>query len=108
MGVLTTGDDVQILSHLTKKGKSFTIAEGATAKAVLTTLDRSAIISDIVDIDMGAVGTVLDESLLIVKFTEAQSAAISETGDMLLEIQLNDGGKLTWTNEIVVRKGNIP
>ena len=108
MAVLTTGDDAQIEARLTKKGSSFAISAGATAKATLTALDRTLIISPIVELDMVAAGVDLGNSILVVKFTAAESAAITELGEVLLEIQVDDGGKLTWTRQITVRNGNIP
>jgi len=108
VAVLTTGDDAQIPYRLKKDGKTFTIGGGATAKAVLTTLDRLTVISAVVTINLLATGSDLAASLLIVEFTEIESAAITQLGEALLELQLDDGGKLTWTRQITVRNGNIP
>ena len=108
MAVLTKGDDAQIPYRLKKDGVTFAIDGGASAKAVLTTLDRLTAISAIVTVDLAAAGGDLLNSLIIVKFTEIESAAITALGDALLEVQLDDGGKLTWTRQITVRNGNIP
>ncbi len=111
MAVITTGDDVAIPVQLEKKvdGKwqAFEISGTAIIKAVLTSLDRMTIISDQVTINNNANGTNLAASLIIVEFTEAQSEAISEFGQVYLEVQVDDGKKLTWTEGVLVRKGNI-
>lgn len=107
MAIITTGDDPQIPFRMKKDGATFTIGGGATVSAVLTSLDRSATISPEVTVNLNATGTNLAESLVIVAFTEAQTLAITEHGAALLEVQVNDGGKLTWTAELLIRKGNI-
>ena len=110
MFYVTTGYDVEIPCELEKKGVPFVISGSATAKAVLTKLDRDTTISDVVDVDMVATGTDLANSLIIVKFTAAQTEAMkTNTGGAILEIQLDDGGKkLPWSKEVAVRIGNIP
>ncbi len=108
MATITTGDDAELPFHLKKSGTSFPINGAATAKAALVSTDRSTILSAVVDVDMAATGTDLANSLLIVKFTSTESAAITALGEALLEVQLDDGGKLTWTDKITILKGNIP
>ena len=109
MFYVTTGYDVEIPCELEKKGVSFTISGTATAQAVLTKLDRDTTIGDIVDVDMVATGTDLANSLIIVKFTAAQTELMKDNaGRAILEIALTDAGKkLPWTKEVVIRIGNI-
>lgn len=105
--VITTGDDAAIPFTAKKDGKTFTISGSAVIKAVLTSLDRLTIISPEVTIDKGAVGTDLAASLFIVRFTEVDTAAITDLGEAYLEVQIDDDIKLTWTKQLLIRKGNI-
>lgn len=107
MAIITTGDYAGIPVTLKKNGSTFVISGAAVIKAVLTNKDRSTIISPEVTISNVAAGTDLNNSLIIVEFTEAQTAAITETGECYLEIQVADDKPLTWTVTINVRKGNI-
>ena len=107
MVVLTTGDDNVIACKLTDAGKTFPISNGASVKAVVTSLDRQTTLSAVVEVNLGAVGTDLANSKVIVEFGENESGAITQYGVALLEIQVDDGGKVTWTKEILIRKGNI-
>lgn len=111
MSIITTGDDVAIPVQLYRKingvRSTFVIDAGATIKAVLTALDRQTIISAEVTLDNSATGADLSTSLVVVEFTEVQSAAITQLGDCLIEIQVDDSGKDTWTVEALVRQGNI-
>lgn len=107
MFIITKGDDTQIPCELEKKGSPFLISGTGVAKAVLTALDRTTVLSAEVTVNMSAVGTNLAASTIIVEFTEAQTAAILQVGEAYLEVQLADPKKLTWTKEVLVRQGNI-
>ena len=109
MFYVTTGYDVEIPCELKKKGLTFAISGAGTAKAVITKADRDTPISEVVDVDMSVVGTDLANSLIIPKFTAAQTELMRDNiGDAILEIQLDDGGKkLPWTEEVRIRIGNI-
>ena len=107
MAIITTGDDAAIPFTAKKDGQTFAIDAGAVIKAVLTSLDRETVISPEVTVNNVATGTDLLNSLVIVEFTEAETAAITELGEAYLEVQIDDGTKLTWTKELLVRKGNI-
>ena len=113
MAIITTGDDAVIPVRLKKKGAFFSISSGAEIKAVLTTLDRKTIISNVVTVNNAADGTDLANSLFIVEFTEAETLAIldvitiEELGEIILEVQVKDPKKTSWTMSINVVKGNI-
>jgi len=111
MSIITTGDDVAIPVQLYRKiagvRSTFVIDMSATIKAVLTNLDRQTLVSAEVTLDNSATGADLATSLIVVEFTEAQSTAITELGECLIEIQVDDGGKDTWTVDALVRQGNI-
>ena len=108
MAVITTGDYAEIPFRMKKNGATFAISGSATIKAVLTNLDRQTIISPEVIVNLSANGTDLANSLVIVEFTEAESAAITELGEALLEVQVADPDKpKTWTASVLIRQGNI-
>lgn len=108
MSVITTGDYAEIPFRMKKSGATFVIGGSAVVKAVLTNKDRQTIISPEVTVNLSADGTDLTNSLVIVEFTEAETAAITQLGEALLEVQVADPDKpKTWTASILVRQGNI-
>ena len=106
-GQLVIGDDLSIPVQLKKSGLSFTIPGTATVEAAIVDTDRSALLSDIVTCIEGATGADWTTSLVIVDFTEIQSAAIPR-GEAYLEIQVDDNGKNTWFVSVEAIQGNIP
>jgi len=107
MAIITTGDHTNIPVTLKKNGKTFTISSGAVIKAVITNTARNAVISPEVIIDNNATGTDLANSLIVVEFNETESSAITQLNDAMLEIQVADPEKKTWTTPILIRQGNI-
>lgn len=115
MTIITTGDAPKIPVTLKRDGATFVIGGGAVIKAVLTTLDRTTIISAEVTINNTATGTDLSASKFVVEFTKAETAAIliaellSDSGHAILEVQVDETGSdpETWTDGVIVRKGNI-
>ena len=109
MAIITTGDRAKIPVTLKRDGATFVIGGSAVIKAVLTDLDRTTVISGEVTISNVATGTDLANSKIIVEFTKAETAAITQTGDAYLEVQVDETGDdpETWTDEVLVRKGNI-
>ena len=104
--ILTTGDDVSLAVTLKKNNSTFNIPVTATVEASLITPDRGTIlISPIVQLDTTP-GADWANSLVIVLFTSAQTD-INFDGDAILEIQVNDNGKLTWFASLTVIKGTI-
>lgn len=107
MGTITTGDDVALPVQLKKNNASFVINAGATIKAAVINSDGTRVLSEVVTLNNLATGADLANSLVVAEFTSAQTAAIKEYGSAILEIQVDDSGKLTWTTAITVVKGNI-
>lgn len=107
MAKITTGDYNEIPFQAKKNGATFVISGTAIIKAVLTTLDRTVIISSEVSVSLSTTGTDLSQSLIIVIFDETDSAAITELGECYLEVQIADDKPKTWTAKVTVRKGNI-
>jgi len=109
MSVIVTGDDVALPVTLKKDGATFTIDPGATVQASIISVDRSVALIPAVTCSNAATGADWANSLLIVAFTSTETAAILDAnlGAALLEIQVDDSGKLTWFVSIDIVKGTI-
>lgn len=106
---IVTGDDVDIPVTLTKGSAkaTFTIDPGATVKAALVSLDRQTVLIPAVTCLVSAPGADWANSLVIVPFTSAETLAVTDYAPAYLEIQVDDGGKLTWFDRIDIIKGSI-
>lgn len=107
MSMIVTGDDVAIPVQLKKGGSTFTIDGGATVKAAIVTPERDELLSTTVTCSNIATGADWDNSLVVVEMTSAQTAAITTYGNALVEVQVDDSGKLTWAAPIYVARGLI-
>lgn len=109
MSVIVTGDDVALPVTLKKDAATFSIDAGATVQASLVSIDRSTTIVSAVTCSNVATGADWPNSLVVVEFSSAQTTAIldADLGFALLEIQVDDGGKLTWFVSIEIEKGTI-
>ena len=94
MSVIVKGYDAVLPVTLKKNKETFPIDSGAVIKAVIVDVDHTEKLSQEVTIDKNAEGTDLTNSLIIVQFTEAQTAAITTTGNALLEISVDDEDRL--------------
>ncbi len=105
--IITSGDDSSLPVTLKKDGATFTIDPSATVRAALIDPDYSERLTEVVVVDNAASGADWENSLLIVLFASDDTEDV-RPGDVLLEIEVDDGGKLTWqVNNIKVRKGMI-
>jgi len=104
---IVTGDDIAIPVTLTKDGKLFSIASNAVVKAALVGADHSAILAGPVTLSNTATGANWPASLVVVEIPGTLTAAITAFKPALLEIQVNDGGPLTWFAEVRIIKGLI-
>lgn len=107
MSVIVTGDDVALPVTLSKDGAVFNIPGAATVKALLISKDRVNILIPEVTCLNNATGADWPNSLVIVPFTSAETEAVTDFDSALLEIQVDDGGKLTWFASLEVIKGTI-
>ena len=107
VAVIVTGDDVARPVQLTKDGASFVIDPGATVRAAIVDEAHKKVLMAAVTLDEGATGAVWATSLLVVEMTAAETAAITETGNAVLEIEVDDGGKETFFENIQVIPGLI-
>lgn len=111
--IIVTGDDILFPVVLRKKvsGASvyttFVIDAGATIIARLVSTDReSTYTPEIAQVTVQA-GVDLANSLIIIIFTSAETIGVTYQGSALLEIQVDDGGKLTWFAPIKIDQGQI-
>jgi len=107
MAYIVTGDDTSLPVQLKKNGATFAISTGAAVTASIVTpnhatvlLPSFACISTATDANWGS-------SLVEVVFSAAATALITDYGDMLLELQVDDGGKMTWFAPVTIIQGNI-
>lgn len=106
MAVLVTGDDISIEQTLTKNGVVFSIDSGATIQAAMITRNYAKLV-DPVSVLEATVGSDWGNSHIIIEFPEAATTALTDVGPIFIEIQVNDGGKLTWFSKTEIVKGTI-
>ena len=107
MSVIVTGDDVALPVTLKKDNSTFSIDAGATVQAALVSLDRSTVLAGPVTCSNVATGADWVNSLVIVEINSTLTGAITSYGGALLEIQVDDNGKLTWFVSVDIEKGTI-
>ena len=101
------GDDVSLAVTLKKNGATFNISSGASVTAsVVTTDHQTVLIAETAQSD-GTSGADWANSLVIVEFTEALTEVVTDAGSANLEVQVDDGGKLTWFGDIEIKIGTI-
>lgn len=110
---LVTGDDLSFPTVLRKKpfGSSiystFSIDPGATIFARLVSTDRENVYTPEIAQVTDEQGADLANSLIIIAFTSAETIDIAHQGGALLEVQVDDGGKLTWFASVRINRGQI-
>lgn len=107
LAAIVTGDDSTLPVELRKEQQAFSIATSATVKASIISKNKRVVLIPTVTVLETSAGSVWATSLIVVKFTSAETAAINRLGEALLEIQVDDGGKITWFSPILVVKGTI-
>ena len=102
---ITTGDDVALRVTLKKSDATFSIDTGATVKAVLRSGHEQ--LHNEVTCDSGTAGADWANSLVVVVLPSAiTDTLLVKQAD--LEIEVDDGGKLTWLiSGITIEKGTI-
>ena len=104
---LVIGDDMAIPVTLTKDDATFSIDSCAEVKAAIVDIDRASILAGPVTLDCSAPGAEWAQSKVMVTFASADTADVTDTGAAYLEVQVNDGGKLTWFTPIMLVNGLI-
>jgi hypothetical protein len=104
---IVKGDDRVLPLQLYKDEATFAIDVGATVRAAIVNPAHTTLLMAPVTLDNAAVGADWSASLVVMEITSAQSALISETGNAVIEIEVNDGGKSTFFTHIQVVDGLI-
>lgn len=107
VAVIVSGDDAVLAVTLTKEGATFAISSGATVKAALVSIDRAEVLIPAVTCNPDVSAADWDNSLVAVQFSASATSEVNDYGPALLEVQIDDGGKLTWFVDAHVVKGNI-
>ena len=102
---IVTGDDVSIKVQLQKDEVTFVIDSGATVRAGV--VKDGVIIIGPAPCLSDAAGADWNTSLVVVSFSSAETAAATDYGKSHLEIEVDDGGKLTWFVFVNVIQGFI-
>lgn len=105
--VLVTGDDISLSVTLKKNGVPFTINPSATVTGMLVSQSRVEALTEAIAQSDTTTGADWANSLVVVKFASADTAAITTQGAAILEIQVDDGGKRTWFVLVTIARGNI-
>jgi len=105
--IVVSGDEITIEQTLTKDLAVFAIDSGATIKASIVSRDRTTVIVAPVTVLEATAGSDWANSKVIIIFPEVDTATLSTFGPMLLEVQVDDSGKLTWHVKIEMQQGTI-
>lgn len=104
---IVSGDDIVIEQTLTKDDVTFSIDSSATIKASLVSRDRTTVIVAPVSVLEATTGSDWANSKIIILFAEADTSTLTTFGPMFVEIQVDDGGKLTWHTKVEMLQGTI-
>ena len=107
IATIVTGDDATLPVVLTKDGATFVINPAAVIRATVTDKTKRNTLLAPVTVTEAAAGSDWANSLIVVVFSSADTAAVTYSGRAVLEIQVDDNGKLTWFDEIEIVKGTI-
>jgi len=104
---LTTGDDFTLPLTLKKNALAFAISGAAVVKARLVSVDRLTVLSDAATQASSTPGADWQNSLVVIKLPSISTAGIQHQGLALLEIQVDDGAKITWFVTVKIVRGSI-
>ena len=104
---IVTGDDKSLPLVLSVDGVVEPINQVAVIKVAIIDEGHTQKWLNEVTVDTSAAGSDLDNGLIVVAWTEAETGAISSLGRALLEIQVDDGGKDTYFAEVTIINGLI-
>jgi hypothetical protein len=109
---LVTGDPlikVINLIKITDAGEaSFNIpTSGVPVTAAIVSLNHERRLTDEVSVSSAEAGSDWSASKIVVNINKTETEAITEYGLALIEIQVNDGGELTWFHPVNIIDGHI-
>lgn len=107
MSTIVTGDTLALPVTLKKSGSTFVINAGATVQAALVSLDHLTVLAGPVTMDNEAAGADWGNSLIMIEMDSTVTANIRYSGKIHLEVQVDDGGKLTWFFTLDLVRGTI-
>lgn len=103
---LVTGDAPNYALTAEKDSATFPIDSGAVIRASI--LDRSKnVLAGPVTITEGTPNSDWANSLVIAQFTKLDTENITYFGTGFIELEINDGGPLTWFYKLNIEKGTI-
>ena len=104
---LVTGDPLIKTIGLEKDNAAFNIPSGTTVKAAVVSYDRKQLLTSIATVSELEDGSDWAQSTIVVNISKAETAAITEYGQALLEIQVADGNEETWFIAVNIIQGQI-
>lgn len=112
--VLTIGDSFENSAtlYIGSPSAAYDVSTATAIKATVTSLDGSIRYCDVLTLSSGDTGADWANGVIVYNFdptTTAQIATyITKPTKALIETQVEiNGGKYTWTQEILIRPGNI-
>lgn len=106
--LIVTGDDANLFLTLKKDDAVFNIDAGDVVEAALVSTDHKTLLMAAVAQSSATAGADWANSLIAIKFTQVQTAAITSTGNVLVAVQVTQGGeKETWYSVANVVTGQI-
>jgi len=105
--IIVTGDDVTLPVTLKKDSATFTIPVSATVKTAIVSPNRDQVLIPASLSSDTASGADWANSLIIATFSSTETSKVTNYGDAILEIQVNDSGKTTWFTSLIIEKGSI-
>lgn len=102
-----TGDDIVVPVTLKKDGVVFAINTSAVVKAALVRTSHENKLCNEVTQSNATVGANWATSLVVISIPSANTINLDFQGAALLEIQVDDSGKLTWFVPVNIVKGVI-
>lgn len=107
---VVTGNDFALGVKLTKDKKTFEIPTGSVVKAALVSPNHDVMRAGPVNVPSDTPGSDWTNSLVIVKFTAADTQPINKYGPALLEIELTDPDGIkhpSWYVDVLIVQGQI-
>jgi hypothetical protein len=108
MNTLITGDDTQVPMTLLKNGETFAINPAAIIKARLVSTNHVYPLTDDIEQSFSDPGGDWSKSLVMIQLPGSATVHVGQQGPALLEVQVDDNGKVTWFTDINIVLGQIP
>jgi hypothetical protein len=106
--IVVTGDQVALPIQLTINGAKAEISASAVAHAALVSIGHHELYTASILQSKDATGAAWSTGLFVVEFDPEDTAAVTFQGRALIEIQVDDGGPLTWFVPVQIVTGKIP